>query len=762
MKGIIRNAISNGLIFFILIGSIQILKAQNTQRNNPLVKKLELEKVPAKRLALLIELLNETGETDSAGMEWYSTEGLQIAAKLRDEKSAAEIHRQKGISYQTFENYSAALSQYNAALKLAEKNKSYILIGDIYNNMSNLYMEQDNDKLKDEYLQKALKIYQDQHSESDVALVYANMGANFNRKGNSLKAVEYLLKSLQIREKIGYQYGIALVSFNIVTSYKSLKRYNEALQYSDLSIRKFKELNNEIMLANNYAVRASILRSQKKLQEATSFINMALPAFTKVNFVGGLMNSYDNLGLIAVQQKDLNKAMDYFLKSKALALKHNKNQGIVSSDINIAQTALDLKDKKTATAAVEEAEIMARKYKLQKELAEIYKLKLQFLVDANQPEVFSKTFNEYFVIADSVNGEDVNRQISEMQTKYETEKKDNEILLLNKEKGINLLQIQNQNLSIAQKQSQITQQGQALLINKLELNNKNQRLSLQEIDAHQKAQNIKTLQKQSRIQTLELDNRALQLKQRNLLIIGVLLITMAIGLIAYFSYKRYKARQEAKLLEEVNRQQEIATKSLFEGEQKERIRLARDLHDSIGQMLSVVKMNMSTLQHQFPDNKTTTGTLDLVDKTIGEVRNISHNLLPEALNFGLFSALEDMTDKINEGGGAEVELIVPEAAKSHQFSKQNELSIYRIVQEVLGNMVKHAEATKISLTVLMNESGLSIAIKDNGKGFDTDKIAASKGIGWKNIFARVNLLDGEMRVQSEQLTGTQIEITIPG
>jgi len=136
--------------------------------------------------------------------------------------------------------------------------------------------------------------------------------------------------------------------------------------------------------------------------------------------------------------------------------------------------------------------------------------------------------------------------------------------------------------------------------------------------------------------------------------------------------------------------------------------------------------------------------------------------LPEALNFGLFSALEDMTDKINEGGGTEVELIVPEAAKSHQFSKQNELSIYRIVQEVLGNMVKHAEATKISLTVLMNESGLSIAIKDNGKGFDTDKIAASKGIGWKNIFARVNLLDGEMRVQSEQLTGTQIEITIPG
>jgi len=154
-------------------------------------------------------------------------------------------------------------------------------------------------------------------------------------------------------------------------------------------------------------------------------------------------------------------------------------------------------------------------------------------------------------------------------------------------------------------------------------------------------------------------------------------------------------------------------------------------------------------------------TQQLVDKTITEVRNISHNLIPEELNFGLFNALEDIANKINEAGGATVTTNIPDSIRQLQLSRQNELSIYRIVQEVLNNMIKHANATLITLDMERTGNNLLLVIKDNGKGFDAAAINESKGIGWKNISARVHLLNGDLNVRSERLSGTTIEISIP-
>jgi len=252
-----------------------------------------------------------------------------------------------------------------------------------------------------------------------------------------------------------------------------------------------------------------------------------------------------------------------------------------------------------------------------------------------------------------------------------------------------------------------------------------------------------------------------EISKRNYWIFGSLVLLVLAVVVAYLMIRNFRYKQDQRLKEERYKQQELANKALFEGEQKERIRIARDLHDSIGQMLSVVKMNLSGLQHQSPENPVTAATAKLVDDTIAEVRNISHNLIPEELNFGLFSALEDLCDKIAGTGTTTATLNIPDDLKQLHFEKANELSIYRIVQEVLSNMAKHSAATKITLDVYSTPTGLNLSIKDNGIGFDTDKIKESRGLGWKNISARVNLLDGKIQVHSEKLTGTQIEITIP-
>jgi two-component system, NarL family, sensor kinase len=255
-----------------------------------------------------------------------------------------------------------------------------------------------------------------------------------------------------------------------------------------------------------------------------------------------------------------------------------------------------------------------------------------------------------------------------------------------------------------------------------------------------------------------IDQQTFELTKKNQLLwfvaIGLLLVAIA----GYFIYKNLQYRQRTKLQEHAQHQQEIAARSLFEGEQNERIRIARDLHDSVGQMLSLVKMNLSSLDNQ---DAITQKTSILVDKRIDEVRNVSHNLIPEELNFGIFRALDNLADKVNSSGETQMSIDIPDNIRNIKFEKQNELSIYRIVQEVINNMIRHAEASLINLHIKEDDQHIIISVKDNGRGLDLQSIDRSKGIGWKNINARVHLLDGKINVQSEKLSGTQIEITLP-
>lgn len=239
------------------------------------------------------------------------------------------------------------------------------------------------------------------------------------------------------------------------------------------------------------------------------------------------------------------------------------------------------------------------------------------------------------------------------------------------------------------------------------------------------------------------------ISEKNIILIASALLLSLLTALALLLYRNKLNRIKRK--EEQNTNQ-----ALFEGEQKERIRIARDLHDSVGQMLSLAKMNLSAIS----DEKLQ-ATTQLIDNTITEVRSISHNLIPEDLNFGLFAALESLTDKINQSGTTKMTVNIAEPIGSLKFAKQNELSIYRIVQEVLGNMIRHSGANSIDLTITQQAQKILLSIKDNGKGMDTQNIENTKGIGWKNIKARVNLLAGEMKVQSEKLSGTQIEILLP-
>lgn len=659
----------------------------------------------------------------------------------------------KGVIAYNKDDNEAAFSMFNQALDLFRKEDDKLGMARAYNNLGGVAGALNQPEKALYYQEKALAI---RISVNDPLLAssYNMIGNIYLEQADYPKAIDYYLKGLPISERNNDKYVQSSLLNNIGQVYWKQNRYAEAFDYTMRCLLLEKSENDYKGMAGSYNNLAGIKMDQDNFDDAFGYCKEAIKYAEKVNFTKELATAYSVMGEIAYRKGNYPDAIKY----SSVALQQRRKIG---RDRETVQSLIKLGEAYTASKEYDQAEklclegldlserngLLKQKESFYRVLGDIYSKK------GDWQNAYANGL-KHEVLKDSLFNESNARIIFDLEAKYETSKKQDQIIALNRENGLKTLRLKNNELELNENRYLITQQKQALTIGDLQLKNAAQKLQNQQLDADKKDQDIKILNDRYRIQKLELSNR-------NFLIALILIGVAAGSAIFYVLYNRYKLKQKALLQEEIHKQQEIATKAVFEGEQKERIRIARDLHDSIGQMLSVVKMNVSTLQYQFPENGTTTKTLDLVDKTITEVRAISHNLLPEALNFGLFAALEDMADKINAGGNTKVILSIPDTVRKHQFVRQNELSIYRIVQEVLGNMVKHAEASLINLKVIVGENGLKIVINDNGKGFSPDQIKTSQGLGWKNIFARVNLMDGTIQVFSEKLTGTQIEITIP-
>lgn len=228
------------------------------------------------------------------------------------------------------------------------------------------------------------------------------------------------------------------------------------------------------------------------------------------------------------------------------------------------------------------------------------------------------------------------------------------------------------------------------------------------------------------------------------LFIGSLLLLLLMLLLFYVRKIKYKSTEHL-----------LQTQALYEGEQKERIRIAQDLHDSIGQKLSVMKLLLPDDENNHHFQKVSA----LLDETTAEVRNISHNLVPEILNFGLLKALENTAVQINNSQTVHCSLTTGDALKIN-LSKQTEVVVFRIVQEILNNMVRHSKASQINIKLNQNNDNLLFFIEDNGIGFDLSKIENSEGLGWKNLKARTKLIGGKLNIYTGKGSGSRFEITV--
>ncbi|MBX2967281.1 MAG: hypothetical protein KF845_14140 [Cyclobacteriaceae bacterium] len=287
-------------------------------------------------------------------------------------------------------------------------------------------------------------------------------------------------------------------------------------------------------------------------------------------------------------------------------------------------------------------------------------------------------------------------------------------------------------------------------------------LSLEAKYQHQK--------KEKEIAALTIANtqKEMELVKRNRLLVVGGISALAVVLVLTLLYKNSRQKQEIaereqalqqEKIQHLERQQQIVSlQSMVNGQEAERTRIARDLHDGLGGLFSTIKMYFSTLQHDEPSLKQKElfqKSYSMVDSASEEVRRIAHNMMPEVLmKMGLVNALKDLCANITAGKLLKVSLEVH--GMDNRLNTTTEVMLFRIVQELLNNIIKHAQATEAIIQFIQEDQRLSVIVEDNGRGFNTQEADENKHAGMEAIQSRVAYLNGKLNIDSQKGLGTTV------
>lgn len=256
----------------------------------------------------------------------------------------------------------------------------------------------------------------------------------------------------------------------------------------------------------------------------------------------------------------------------------------------------------------------------------------------------------------------------------------------------------------------------------------------------------------------------------NKLLISSTIALLLIGFLGYRSFqnqrrisKQQEEIQQQKIAELEKNKQLIAIEAMLKGQEEERSRIAKDLHDGLGGLLSGTKLSLLTVKESLDLSSTNTvlfdKSLSMLDNTIGDLRKVAHNLMPEALvKFGLHEALRDFCDSIESSSG--VTILFQQFGIDRKLNNTAEIFIYRIIQELVTNAIKHAEASQVIVQLSLSSSKTSITVEDDGKGFDQTILKNTKSAGMTNIYYRVNFFNGSTDIVTSPGNGTSVSIEL--
>ncbi len=496
------------------------------------------------------------------------------------------------------------------------------------------------------YYMKALKIAESKNIAKLKAKLYNNI-ARFYRQNNPDRAIPFYDKAMAIYESLNDDEGRATILNESGVAYEYKNDLEEAIRRYKASLAIQLQRKDDVGIGYSLEFIAVALMKKDEMAQAKNYLFQALLSRKNTNDTFALAMNYSNIGTLYDSLKSWKQAVAYYDTSNVLA-KHLKYLNLLAFNY--------------------------------KELSAVYNTQHQYQKAFEAIELHN-------LYKDSIFNIDAQRNIEELNTKYETEK---------------------QKLTIQQQQFSIT--------------------------------------------------------KRNYWIAAISLLLLLMISTAYFIFKRNKMKEKARLQNAVMEQQELATKAIIETEEKERQRIARDLHDSVGQMMGAAKINLSVIESELNSNNPTlqkrlSNIINIVDDSVRELRAISHNMMPNGLlKNSLAFAIRDFIDKLDHQS---LQIHLYTSGLDKRIDINIETVFYRVIQECVNNVIKHSKANRLDISITNEAECINATIEDNGVGFDANDATKFDGIGLKNIISRVSYLKGSVDFDSAPGRGTVVAIFVP-
>lgn len=594
-----------------------------------------------------------------------------------------------------------SLIYYRQALEISQRIQNKRLILSSLVNLGIGNMESNHLDTAVAFFNQAMTVAAALRDTNRIAVVYSNLGNAYRYKKDRIRALENYQRAADFLEKKNDSLRLPAVYQNISIFLSENNDYRESIVYSNKAYVMASAQQDDYTACNALISMSDAWSNLGDQDKQYDLLQKSLPFAKRTGDLEELGTISNNLGAYFLTKKEYPKALQQFKLSYGYAAQMGNHYHLCEACTRMAEIYKQMNRPDSALSYIRKAEDLAREIGSRSDLREIYLTRAEIEKSLGHTNEGYSFLSKALHLGDSLYTIAASEKIAEMEARYESEKKQQQIAALEKDRQIQLL-------SLRQKAT------------------------------------------------------------FNWLMAGLALALLIVSFLIYLNLRRSRmvAAQKEKIQQqrivELEKDHELlVVNSLLKGQEDERGRMARDLHDGLGGLLSGVKFSMNRMKDNLivtPENMAVfERSLDLIDTSIAELRRIAHNMMPEGLvSYGLNEALKQYCSSINTNGMLRV--TYQSVGLTGRMPDEVEITAYRIVQELLNNILKHAAASEAIVQVVRDEERLNILVEDNGKGFDSNSLREKKGAGWVNIRARVDYLKGQLELNSEPGKGTQVNI----
>ena len=560
------------------------------------------------------------------------------------------------------------------------------------------------DSIKNELIVSIKKVKNSQNEQA--AILFKKLAEAYEVESRPDSAVSYYQKSSAIYKTLGKDVEYYAMLEKLGVLYLNLYNYKFAIN----NLKEATDFYLENKMYRPYAIAMNQLglaytNDNQHVDARLCYIKTLEIANDILRDTNLIMQNNNNLIQNDLKEKNYDRALKIAFRNQKLAESFLKDSTNAFNDFYLGKIYFEKKDFRNAELYLERAESGLLKQGKEQDLPELYKILSLVYIETGSKEKVISVLEKYMTVVNNVKNTEILKSSQEIAQKFDSENKD-------------------------------------LVIKQLENENE-----------------LKTLNG----------------KQQRVMIYILIFAFLATILAVYLTYRNYTNRfktnqiisqQRNELqdqqLKEIEKDSQIkAMESMLMGQEAERNRIGKDLHDSLGAMLSTIKLQMSASQGKEINgiSPAMKKAKEMIDDACEEVRKISRDMMPITLSkYGLHTALEELIEKYTFDGGPTV---IYQAFGINRISdKDLDLFVFRIVQELVNNSIKHAKAQEIIIQINYLEDLMMITVEDDGEGFAYNQ-TQYQGMGLKNVEYRAQYLKGKFSVDSTPGNGTIMVVEIP-